>query len=324
MNMNEPSGFDAGYDPDGIAMLRVPPHSIKAESSVLGALLLDNRSWDRICAVLTDPDFYRHEHRLLFGAIGALVNGNRDAVVVTVFEHLQNLGKGEEAGGLVYLNSLAQYVPSAASIRRYAEIAREKAVLRRLVATSDEIAAAAFNPGDRFVAELLDDAQQKVFAIGEQGAPRDDWQAGEQGALELLDAIQARHDGKDDFTPTGLIAIDNMLNGGMRPGQAVVIAGRPSMGKTALSLSIGEQVADTGRPVGVLSMEMPKAEVQSRRIAIRSRIPFHKILRPERIDDAEWDRLTEAIEALRLTPLYVSDQTALTISNPKDQAVASL
>ena len=319
MNMTEPEGFHA--DPDGVATLRMPPHSIEAESSVLGALLLNNSSWDHVSDLLAEADFYRHEHRLVFDAISAMVNANREADVVTVFEHLKRRGKHDEAGGLAYLNSLAQYVPSAASIRRYTEIVREKAVLRRLVAASDEIATAAFNPGDRSVAELLDDAQQKVFAIGEQGAPRDDWQAGEQGALELLDAIQARHDGNDDFTPTGLAAVDDMLNGGMRPGQVVVIAGRPSMGKTALALSIGELVADS-KPVGLLSMEMPKAEVQSRRMSIRSRIPFHKILRPERIADTEWGRLTEAIEVLRQTPLYVSDQTALTINQVRSKARA--
>ncbi|MGQ3002504.1 MAG: replicative DNA helicase [Hydrogenophaga sp.] len=302
--------------------LRVPPHSLEAECAVLGALMLDNGVWDRIGDLLTADDFYRNKHRLLFGAIASLVNANKPADAVTVFERLQSTGNAAEVGGLAYINELTQYLPSAANVRRYAEIVRERSVLRQLVAASDEIATAAFNPGDKTAADVLDHAQQTIFALGDHGAPRDEWQSSEDGALEFLDAIQARHDGNDDFTPTGLKNIDDMLNGGMRPGQVVVIAGRPSMGKTALALSIVEHVADTGKPVGVLSMEMPKGEVQNRRVSIRSRIPFHKILRPERIDGGEWGRLTEATETLRRTPVYVSDQTALTINQVRSKARA--
>lgn len=306
------------------AMLRVPPHSAESEMAVLGALLLDNSAWDRVCDLLTEADFYRHEHRVAFGAIAALINASKAADVVTVFEHLQRQGKDEEAGGLVYLNQLAQYLPSASSIRRYAEIVRERALLRRLVAASDEIATAAFNPGDRTVAEVLDEAQQKVFAIGDQGAPRDDWQSSDDGVVEVLDGIQTRADGQDvDYTPTGLKDLDDKLNGGMRPGQVLVIAGRPSMGKTALALSIGEHVGiDQGKPVGVLSMEMPKIEVQNRRVSMTSNVPFHKILRPERMNDLEWGQMSAAVEALRQVPLYVSDQTALTINQVRAKARA--
>lgn len=137
-----------GGDPQ-INQLRVPPHSIEAESSVLGGLLLDNAAWDRVADLVNDSDFYRYEHRLTYSAIATLVNASKPADVVTVYEHLQNLGKAEEAGGLAYLNSLAQYVPSAANIRRYAEIVRERAILRKLIAASDEIATAAFNTQGR-------------------------------------------------------------------------------------------------------------------------------------------------------------------------------
>ncbi len=317
--MNAP--FEGFHDEP--AMLRVPPASIESEMSVLGALLLDNAAWDRVTDLLVEADFYRHEHRLIFTAIATMVNACKSADVVTVFEHLQRQGKDEEAGGLLYLNQLTQYLPSAATIRRYAEIVRERAILRRLVAASDEIATAAFNPGDRTVAELLDEAQQKVFAIGEQGAPRDDWQDSSDGAVQVLDAIQARHDGDDDFTPTGLTELDEKLNGGLRPGNVVVIAARPSMGKTALALSIAEHVAtNQGKPVGVLSMEMPKIEVQNRRVAMTSHVPFHKILRPERMNDHDWQRMSAAVEALRHVPLYVSDQTALTINQVRAKARA--
>jgi replicative DNA helicase len=321
---NDFSAFDAGMDPgdSAVAHLRVPPHSVESESSVLGALLLDNGAWDRVGDLLAEADFYRNEHRLVFHAIATLMNANRAADVVTVFEHLQRHGKAEDAGGLLYLNSLAQYVPSAANCRRFAEIVRERAILRKLVAASDEIATRAFNPGDVSVVEMLDQAQQAIFAIGDQGAPRDDWQDSEAGVVQVLDDIQARHDGEEDFLATGLKALDDRLDGGMRPGEVIVIAGRPSMGKTALALTIAENAAMAGQPVGVLSMEMPKAQVHNRRVSMRSHIPLHKIKRPERMSDFDWSTLTETVEKMRHTPLYVSDQTALTINQVRSKARA--
>ena len=147
-----------------IAQLRIPPHSIEAESSVLGGLLLDNGAWDRRGDLLVDGDFYRHEHKLIYAAIGGLINASKPADVITVFEQLQNLGKADDIGGLVYLNSLAQYVPSASNIRRYAEIVRERSILRKLVSAADEIATNALNgqkslcmtalPLDRFACSL--------------------------------------------------------------------------------------------------------------------------------------------------------------------------
>jgi replicative DNA helicase len=317
MNMNEP------FEPmDEVAHLRVPPHSIESEGSVIGALLLDNGAWDRIADLLVETDFYRAENRLIFHAIASLVNANRGADVVTVFEHLQRHGKAADAGGLAYINELAQYLPSPGNIRRYAEIVREKSIFRRLVTASDEIATAAFNPGDKTAAEVLDGAQQAIFGLSDQGAPRDDWQGSDEGVTVVLDGIQRRHDGEEDFLATGLKALDDRLDGGMRPGEVIVIAGRPSMGKTALALTIAENAAMAGQPVGVLSMEMPKAQVHNRRVSMRSNIPLHKIKRPERMSDFDWSTLTATVEKMRHTPLYVSDQTALTINQVRSKARA--
>lgn len=321
--MNAPYDPFLPLDPDlEVAQLRVPPHSIEAESSLLGALLLDNATWDRVGDLLAEADFYRAEHRAIFAAVAAIVNAGKPADVVTVWEHLQQRGQGDQAGGLAYLNQVAQYLPSAANVRRYAEIVRERSVLRQLVTASDEIAAAAFSPGDLSVLQVLDQAQQRIFAIGDQGAPRDDWQGGDEGAVQVLDAIQARHDGHDDFLPTGLKALDERLDGGMRPGEVIVIAARPSQGKTALALSIGENAADAGQSVGVLSMEMPKAQVQQRRLSMRSHVPLHKLKRPERMSDIDWSSVSHAAEQMRGTPLYVSDQTALTITQVRSKARA--
>jgi len=151
----------SGLADSQVAQLRVPPHSVEAESSVLGGLLLDNGAWDRVGDLLVDSDFYRHEHKLIFGAISSLINGAKPADVITVFEQLQNQGKVEGMGGLGYLNSLAQYVPSASNIRRYAEIVRERSILRKLVTASDEIATNAFSPQGRPVEKILDEAEQK-------------------------------------------------------------------------------------------------------------------------------------------------------------------
>ncbi|MEP6558870.1 MAG: DnaB-like helicase N-terminal domain-containing protein, partial [Burkholderiales bacterium] len=163
------SGQDDRLDRQ-IAQLRIPPHSVEAESSVLGGLLLDNAAWDRVGDLLVPGDFYRYEHRLIYEVVYALVNETKPADVITVFERLQAQGKSDEVGGLLYLNSLAQYVPSASNIRRYAEIVRERSILRKLITASDEIATNAFNTQGRAVDRILDEAEQKIFNIGEEGS----------------------------------------------------------------------------------------------------------------------------------------------------------
>ncbi|MDP3617467.1 MAG: DnaB-like helicase N-terminal domain-containing protein, partial [Rhodoferax sp.] len=196
---------DYGQDRQ-VAQLRIPPHSIEAESSVLGGLLLDNSAWDRVSDLVHEGDFYRFEHRMVFGAIGALINLSKPADVITVFEQLLGQGKADEIGGLAYLNALAQYVPSAGNIRRYAEIVRERAILRKLVSASDEIATNAFNPKGRPVAAILDEAEQKIFNIGEEGARnRQGFQAMDTLVVALLDRVQEMADNPNDVTgvPSG-------------------------------------------------------------------------------------------------------------------------
>ncbi|MFM2111397.1 MAG: putative replicative helicase, partial [Pseudomonadota bacterium] len=202
--------FDSANDdfsPDPLmAKLRVPPHSIEAESSVLGGLLLDNGAWDRVGDLLVDGDFYRYEHRHIFSAVASLINDTKPADVITVFERLQAQGKAEEVGGLVYLNQLAQYVPSAANIRRYAEIVRERSILRKLVAASDEIATNAFEPKGKQVAQILDEAEQKIFNIGEEGSRmKQGFQGMNSLVVQLLDRVTEMADNPNDITgvPTG-------------------------------------------------------------------------------------------------------------------------
>ncbi|SCU75728.1 replicative DNA helicase [Cupriavidus necator] len=295
--------------------LKVPPHSIEAEQSVLGGLLLDNAAWDRIADFISEADFYRFDHRMIFQSIARLISATKPADVITVYEMLQVAGKAEEVGGLAYLNSLAQNTPSAANIRRYAEIVRERSVLRKLVTAADDIASAAFAPKGREVRELLDEAESKVFAIAEEGSRG---QKGFQEIQPLLTQVVERidelyhRDSTTDVTgvPTGFIDLDKMTSG-MQPGDLVIVAGRPSMGKTAFSLNIGEHVAvEQGLPVAVFSMEMAGTQLAMRMLGSVGRLDQHR-LRTGRLLDEDWPRLTHAIQRMNDTQLFIDETPAL-------------
>lgn len=305
--------FAPAMDPQ-MAQLRIPPHSTEAESSVLGGLLLDNHAWDRVGDMLLDSDFYRHEHKLIFAAIGGLINASKPADVITVYEQLQSLGKAEEVGGLSYLNALAQYVPSASNIRRYAEIVRERSILRRLVTASDEIATTAFNPKGRPVDKILDEAEQKIFNIGEDSSRmKQGFQPMETLVVDLLDRVQEMADNPNDITgvPTGFIDLDRMTSG-LQAGDMVVLAARPSMGKTAFAVNIAEHVAlNEGLPVAIFSMEMGAAQLAVRIVGSIGRINQSN-LRTGKLTDEEWPRLTEAIERLRTISLHIDETPGLT------------
>ena len=285
-----------------IAKLRVPPHSIEAEQSVLGGLLLDNESLDRITDLLTEVDFYRSEHKLIYQQITRLLERGRPADVVTVSEAIEQAGLTDETGGLAYLGELAANTPSAANIRRYAEIVRERAVLRHLVVAGDEIATDALNPLGRDAKELLDTAEQKVFAIAEMGARN------QQGFVhinplltQVVERIQELHDrdNPSEITgvPTGFTDLDSKTSG-LQPGDLIIVAGRPSMGKTAFALNIAEYVAvDVGLPVAVFSMEMGGTQLAMRMLASIGRLDSHRV-RTGRLTDDEWSRLTYALGKL--------------------------
>ncbi|MDF1483679.1 replicative DNA helicase [Ramlibacter sp. H39-3-26] len=305
-----------------VAKLRIPPHSIEAESSVLGGLLLDNGAWDRVGDLLVDSDFYRYEHRLVYAAIGGLVNATKPADVITVYEQLQSIGKAEEVGGLAYLNALAQYVPSASNIRRYAEIVRERSILRKLVSASDEIATNAFNPQGRPVDKILDEAEQKIFNIGEEGSRmKQGFQAMNSLVVSLLDRVQEMADNPNDITgvPTGFVDLDRMTSG-LQAGDMVVLAARPSMGKTAFAINIAEHVAlHEGLPVAIFSMEMGASQLAVRIVGSIGRIDQGH-LRTGKLTDEEWPRLTEAIERLRNISLHIDETPGLTPSELRANA----
>jgi replicative DNA helicase len=300
-----------------LAQLRVPPHSLEAESCVLGGLLLDNSAWDRVSDVLSESDFYKFEHRLIYASIQTLIGGLRPADVITVYEALLAQGKADAVGGLGELNALAQYVPSAGNIRRYAEIVRERAILRKLVVASDEIAAEAFNTKGRPVAQILDEAEQKIFKIGEEGSRlRQGFQSMDQLISDLLGRVDEMSKNPDDITgvPSGFSDFDEMTSG-LQPGDLIVLAARPSMGKTALAINIAEHVAlGEGLPVAVFSMEMGASQLAIRMVGSIGRIDQGH-LRTGKLSDEEWPRLNAAVERLQTVSLFIDETPGL---NPSE------
>ncbi|GAB3266220.1 replicative DNA helicase [Chitinimonas naiadis] len=307
---------DMSPEDSQLANIRTPPHSVEAEQSVLGGLLIDNGSWDRIADAITEPDFYRDDHRVIFRHISRMVETGRPADAITVAESLDNADQLAYVGGLTYLASLAQNVPSAANIKRYAEIVRERSIMRQLAAIGTEIADAAYNPKGREAAQLLDMAEGKVFEIAEQSA------RGKQGFLgmpQLLKEVVTRidelysRDNPDAVTgiPTGWTDFDNRTSG-LQPGDLIIVAGRPSMGKTAFSVNLAENVAiDSGLPVAIFSMEMGGAQLAMRMIGSVGRLDQHKI-KTGRLEDDDWQKLTYAAGKLSEANIFIDETPGLT------------
>ena len=295
--------------------LRVPPHSIDAEQSVLGGLLIDNGAFDKIGDVVTEGDFYRDDHRRIFRHISRLIEKSKPADVVTVDEAIKVSDDKDKTGGMTYLAALAGNTPSAHNVRRYAEIVRECAILRKLIEVSTEIADGALNRMGREVAQLLDEAESKIFQIAEAGART------RQGFMEiqpLLTQVMERidllyhKDNPSDITgvPTGYRDLDRETSG-LQPGDLIIIAGRPSMGKTALALNMAEHVAVENKlPVAVFSMEMSGAQLAMRMLGSIGRLDQHK-LRTGRLSDDDWNRLTNAVGKLHDAPILVDESGAL-------------
>ncbi len=284
--------------------------------------MLDNNAWDRVADLLTEDDFYRHEHKIVYAAIGGLVNANKAADVVTVFDKLERDGKAVDVGGLAYLNSLAQYVPSAANIRRYAEIVRERSILRKLAAAGDSIASTAFSTQGVPVEQVLDDAERLVFNIGEAGSrAKEGFKSMDGLVVQLLDRVQemADKDGSLVGVSTGFIDIDKITTG-FQDGDLIILAGRPSMGKTALAINIAENIAiNEGLPVAVFSMEMSAEQLTTRIVGSIGRVD-QTHLRTGKLNDEEWPRLTEAIEKLRNVSLHIDETPGLTVTALRSSA----
>jgi len=298
-------------DPN-LEALRVPPHSLEAEQSVLGGLMLENESWYKVADVVTEHDFYRQDHRLIFRSIAELAENNEPLDVVTLSEWLKQREELDNAGGLAYLGTLAKDTPSAANIRAYANIVREKSILRQLISVGTEITDEAFNPGELESKNLLDEAERKVFEIAEQGNRQQDF----QGIKGLLKSTLAHIDelSKSDATITGAETgyndLDDMTSG-LQGGDLIIVAGRPSMGKTTFSMNLAEFIAiNDKKPVAIFSMEMPAEQLVLRLFASNGRVPLNDI-RTGKIREEDWPRIGMAVKQFSETKLFIDDTAAM-------------
>ena len=294
--------------------LRIPPHSIQAEQSVLGGLMLSNSSWDNVADRVVREDFYRREHQLIFDAVRVLADAQKPFDVVTLSEELERIGALDEAGGMSYIGTLVSDTPSAANIRAYADIVREHSVKRQLIRVGTEIADSGFETEGRSVSELLDSAESSVFEIAEQQAKG---KSGFQDIKNLLttamDRIETLYHSDEPITglSTGFSDLDNMTSG-LQKSDLIIVAGRPSMGKTTFAMNLAENVAIQGKmPVAVFSLEMPGDQLVMRMLSSLGRIDQHR-LRTGKLEDDEWPRLTSAVSILSDAKLHIDDSASLT------------
>ncbi len=311
---NPPLSMRELNDPQLLA-LKVPPHSIEAEQSLLGALLLDNSAFDKIADLVSADDFYRDDHRRIYRHIVKLVDQTKPADMVTVGESIAASEDKDRIGGTAYLAALAQNTPSALNIRRYAELVRERSVQRRLAQVATEIAESALTPTGKDVGQLLDEAEARIMEVGEKGS------RGTQGFEEIkpvLARVIERIDylyhlePKSDVTglATGFADLDKET-AGLQEGDLVIVAGRPSMGKTAFALNIAEHVAVKGGiPVAIFSMEMGSSQLATRLLGSIGRVDQQK-MRTGRLEDAEWSSLSDAMAKLHGAPIYIDETGGL-------------
>lgn len=292
---------------------KAPPYSQEAELSVLGGLMLDNRAWTDLASMLSPEDFYREDHQLIYRGICDLVGANRPCDFVTLSEHLKARGQLDAVGGIAYLNMLAVDTPSAANVMAYAEIVRERAVLRSLIAAGGDIAEMGFRAEGRSYAELLDLAEQKVFALRSRSANA---KSSYHSMPELMDKLEQ----KMEFlrqNPAGLAGLSTGFTDldakttGLHPGDLVILAGRPSMGKTSFALNVAEHVVlYEKKSAAVFSMEMPAEQLALRMVSSFARIPMGQ-LRSGDMEDRYWDRLVSQGSLIREAPLYIDETGAL-------------
>ena len=306
--MPEYAHYQAGLDD-----LKIPPHSIEAEQAVLGGLMLDSMAWEKLADVVTTEDFYRREHQLIFRAIAELADELQPCDVVTVVERLERKGEDETVGGLPYVGTLAKDTPSAANITAYGRIVRDHAIRRKLIGVGGEIADSAFHPEGRDTEALLDAAESKVFKIADEGA------RGREGfrpikglltnAVERIDELFQKGSSVTGL-PTGFKDFDDMTSG-LQPGDLVIVAGRPSMGKTSFAMNLAEHAAIQEKStVAVFSMEMPGDSLAMRLMSSLGRISQQRV-RTGQLEDEDWPRITSAVTILSQANMFIDDTPGL-------------
>ena len=293
--------------------LKVPPHSLEAEQAVLGGLLLSSRAWDAIADVITDQDFYREDHRLIFRAVAELSDGGKPCDAVTVTEWFESRGQVEQVDGGAYISQLASNTPSAANVRAYAEIVREKSILRQLIDVGAEITSGAFSLEGKSSRELLELAEQKVFAIADQGQRSGSTFVSVQTAInEAIERIQELHEHEGEITgiPTGFNDFDKMT-AGLQDSDLIIVAGRPAMGKTTFAMNVAEHAAiKSEKAVAVFSMEMAAVQLTMRLFSSLGQIDQTR-LRTCKLDEMDWPKLTTAMTLLHKSKIFIDETPSL-------------
>ncbi len=306
---------------DDVSPLKVPPHSIEAERSVLGGLMLDENAWDTISSTVSAEDFYRSDHRIIFRCMADLVERNKPLDIITISEALEDVGELENVGGLAYISDLASSTPTASNIRAYAEIVCERSTVRNLISVAHEIADSGFNPDGRDSATLIDEAESKVFKISDDRPSTGGPESVRPLLTKAVERIDLLYQTKGALTglSTGFRDLDEITSG-LQPSDLIIVAGRPSMGKTAFMMNIAESaVIAGGAPVLVFSLEMPSDSLILRMLSSLGRIDQSKI-RTGQLGDDDWPRLTSAVTLLNDKPLLIDDTPALTPNEIRSRA----
>jgi replicative DNA helicase len=302
--------------------MRLPPHSIEAEQSVLGGLMLDASAWDQVADRVVAEDFYRHDHRLIFTAVAGLIERSQPCDAVTLSGHLESQGVLDQVGGLAYLGSLARDTPTAANIRAYADIVRERSVLRQLITAGNEIVTSALEPEGREAREIVDAAERAVFEIAERGSRgKIGFRTVKSILPEVVNKIDEMYhsEGKLTGISTGFKVLDDMTSG-LQAGDLIIVAGRPSMGKTTLAVNIAENAAlGAGKSAAIFSMEMSAESLTLRMISSLGRINQGH-LRSGRLSEEDWPRIDSAMTQLGGAKLYVDESPSLTPSEVRARA----
>lgn len=307
-------------DPE-VEAIKAAPHSIEAEQSVLGGLMLDNNAWDMVGEIVMEDNFYRHDHRLIYRTMSKLITNQRPIDVVTLSEELDRTGELEQAGGLDYLLELARNTPSTSNIRAYSEIVHDRALLRQMISVSQDIADNAFDPQGRGADEILNEAEQKIFEIAESRPS----EGGFEGMNELLkravDKIDYLFNNSDELTgvTTGFDDLDDRT-AGLQPSDLIIVAARPSMGKTTFAMNLVENaLMATEKPVLVFSLEMPADQLVTRMLSSLGRINQTKI-RTGQLEEDDWPKLTAAVNMLRDKPLFIDDTSGISPNEMRTRA----
>ena len=302
-------------DENQISSLKVPPHSIEAEQSILGGLLIDNKAIDRIAGQVSASDFYRNDHKIIFSHISKLIDNNQPADIVTVAESLEQNSELTKVGGVAYLGLIAENTPTASNISGYAKIVRERSIMRNLVDVGSDIVESAFSPQGKDAQQLLDESESKIFQIADAGTSE------KLGFIDIKELLPKAAQRIDDLyqlddpngvtgVPSGYSDLDKKT-AGLQPGDLIIIAGRPSMGKTSLALNIAEHVGmEAGLPVAIFSMEMGAAQLTMRLLGSVGKLDQHK-MRIGQLEDEDWPKLTNALGVLNEAPIFIDEGSAL-------------